>query len=39
MMSDADIAAVATYIRTTWGNKASPVKAYGAAELLGMPAK
>lgn len=54
-MNDADLAAVATYIRTTWGNKASAVKpeevkairdatagrstAYGAAELLGMPAK
>lgn len=25
-MNDAQLAAVATYIRTTWGNKASPVK-------------
>jgi mono/diheme cytochrome c family protein len=27
VMSDADIAAVLTYIRSTWGNKAPPVKA------------
>ena len=26
IMNDADIAAVATYIRTTWSNKATPVK-------------
>lgn len=26
IMNDADIAAVATYVRTTWSNKAAPVK-------------
>jgi mono/diheme cytochrome c family protein len=26
LMNDADVSAVATYIRTTWGNKAPPVK-------------
>jgi mono/diheme cytochrome c family protein len=32
-LSDADIAAVATYIRSTWGNKATPVKPEQAKEI------
>ena len=33
-LKNADIAAVATYIRSSWGNKASPVT---EAEVAGVP--
>jgi len=32
-MTDAEVAAVVTYIRTSWGNKASPVTAAQVAQV------
>lgn len=34
-MSDAEVAAVLTYVRTSWGNKASPVTAAQVAAVRG----
>ena len=35
-LKNADVAAVATYIRNSWGNKASPVIARQAGEMRAM---
>jgi mono/diheme cytochrome c family protein len=36
-LSDADVAAVLTYVRGSWGNKAAPVDALGVAQQRGRP--